>query len=355
MKPTLIYIYPSYSTFIQKDIDFLSNQYAVISPEQNWSNKKYIVFSFTSQFIFLIKNIVVSKAIIVMFAGYWSFFPALLGKLFGKPVYIILGGTDCVSFPTMNYGSLRKPLLKIFIKWSLILCKKAVPVHQSLVYCNYSYFQPEIYKHQGYKYFFPNISTLHKVIYNGFDAQFFGDEQVKKTHNSFVVIASVPDLMRYKLKGVDIVLQLAKNFPACSFSIIGMSLEVQEQLKPIPENVTIFPFMQQKDFKVFVNKHEFVLQLSVSEGFPNALCEAMLCKCIPIGSKVGAIPDIIGDTGYIIEHAEIEHVKQKIKTITELNSKERIELGEKARNRVIAEFNISKREKSFLELLNEDH
>ena len=53
------------------------------------------------------------------------------------------------------------------------------------------------------------------------------------------------------------------------------------------------------------NTHEYYLQLSSSEGFPNALGEAMACGCVPIGSAVGAIPEIIGYTGLLLERKEL--------------------------------------------------
>jgi glycosyltransferase involved in cell wall biosynthesis len=58
------------------------------------------------------------------------------------------------------------------------------------------------------------------------------------------------------------------------------------------------------------NRHEFYLQLSVAEGFPNTLCEAMLCGCIPIGSNVFSIPKIIGDTGFVLKHRNMDELKR---------------------------------------------
>ena len=118
MKPIIIYIYINPSSFVKKDIEVLSKQFKVKTLHQNWSKKQNTPLLFIQQFFYLLTNIFTCKAIFVMFGGYWSFLPALFGKIFGKKVFIILGGTDCVAFPSINYGSLRKKYLKIFISIS---------------------------------------------------------------------------------------------------------------------------------------------------------------------------------------------------------------------------------------------
>ena len=139
MQEKILYIYPEYSTFIGKDIRFLSKRFEVRSPAHNWSNKAATPLNFLRQLLFLCCHLRGSVAVFVMFGGYWSLLPALAGKVTGIPVFIIPGGTDCVSFPSLNYGSLRKPMMRTFIRWSFALCTELFPVHGSLVESSYSY------------------------------------------------------------------------------------------------------------------------------------------------------------------------------------------------------------------------
>ena len=102
---------------------------------------------------------------------------------------------------------------------------------------------------------------------------------------------------------------------------------------------------------IYLNKSEFYIQLSISVGFPNALCEAMLCGCIPIGSKVGAIPNIIDSTGFLMESSNNIYIKKEFKSILALNNLKRKELAQSARERVENEFHIEKRQNKFLDLI----
>jgi glycosyltransferase involved in cell wall biosynthesis len=351
MKKTVIYIYPWISSFIKKDIDFLSKDNIVKSPQHSWIDKKLIPIRFVQQFFFLINNLHSCQAIFVMFGGYWSFLPSLLGKLWGKPVFIIPGGTDCVSFPAFNYGSLRKPLLALFIKWSYQLSLRLIPVDESLAFSEYEYHEDCINYSQGFKYHFPQLKTPYTVVHNGFDPDFFGLSDKAKIHNSFIVVAAVNDMIRFKLKGIDIVFELAFEYSNCSFTIVGIQKSVTDQLGEVPENVQILPFLSQDQFIEYLYVSEFVLQLSVSEGFPNSLCEAMLCRCIPIGSSVGAIPLIIGDTGFVMKSSNMGYIKERFNEILELTPTKRAELGKNARKRIAEYFHISKREDSFRELM----
>jgi len=55
--------------------------------------------------------------------------------------------------------------------------------------------------------------------------------------------------------------------------------------------------------------------LSTSEGFPNALGEAMASGCVPIGSAVGAIPEIIGDTGIVLTKKNISILENQLQKL----------------------------------------
>ncbi len=352
MKEKILYIYPGNSTFIQKDITFLSRKFEVIVPAHTWTSKLETPLNFLKQFVFLSRHLQESRAVFVMFGGYWSFLPALAGKITGKPVYIIPGGTDCVSFPSLKYGSLRKPVMRTFIRWSFRLCKGLLPVDGSLVESDYLYHHGSGHSMQGYRHFFPEINTPFRVIHNGFDPDFFDSDPENKVKDTFIAVASVTSMMRLHVKGIDLLLFLAGQFSHCSFRVIGISDAVIRQLGPIPPNVALHPFLPQEQFRSFLAESQFVLQLSVSEGFPNALCEAMLCQCIPVGSAVGAIPEIIGETGFLVNSPDKDYLVNKFMEILATDSHKRRKLGLKARQRIADNFHIAKREKAYFEVLD---
>ena len=79
----------------------------------------------------------------------------------------------------------------------------------------------------------------------------------------------------------------------------------------------------------------------------------MLCHCIPVGSSVGAIPEIIGDTGFLAISSDKDYLRRRFEEILGTDSQKRRELGLKARQRIAENFHISKREKAFFEILEQ--
>lgn len=351
-KEKIIYISPGPSTFVQRDISLLRDKYRVVAFLYPWSPKAETPFLFFRQAMDLLWHLPSTKAVLIMFGGYWSLLPSILGKLLKRPVYIILGGTDCVSFPDLNYGSLRKPVLKTCIRWSFQLCKRLIPVDHSLVLSEYSYYEGCIYPKQGFRYFFPRLSTPYTVIYNGFDAGFWKrDPQIVRRRNSFITVGTITNETRYVLKGIDLIYTLAQHLPQSDFIIIGISDSMKNKMLPELPNIEIHPYMSPEEIRKMFSGTEFYVQLSISEGFPNALCEAMLCECIPIGSNVGAIPFIIENSGMIIPKRDVESIRDKLMPFLAMDSDEREALGRSARARIATHFTLLNRERALADLI----
>ncbi|MFN8319162.1 MAG: glycosyltransferase [Saprospiraceae bacterium] len=350
IKPYIIYEYADKASFVQKDIEILAIKYEVLSEDIDWKTKYKTPFNILVQTYFYIKNIKKSKAIFVMFGGYWALVPVIMAKYFKKPCFIILGGTDCMSFPSLNYGNLRIPLLRTILRKVYENATCLLPVHKSLIECDNNYYLQQESK-QGILNNLKGININFSEIYNGFNSKEFNKNEAKRKKNRFISIASIDSDIRYILKGGDLIFKLADIYPNYEFVLVGISENYLKKIKKIPQNLKIISFCHSEKIVDLLKSSTFYLQLSISEGFPNSLAEAMLCGCIPIGSDVGAIPEIIDDKSRIVKKRDIYEVCSIINTLLEKSEIELKSLSDHSYSRILNNFSIEKRQKSLLDII----
>ena len=346
----ILYISSGNPTFVLKDILLLSKRYIVKSLLYPW-NTVNTPLNFIRQFIYLILRKNKIDAIIIRFAGYWSVVPVLFGKILNKKVFIILGGTDCISYPQFNYGSLRKPLLKSAIFFSIKNATCLLPVHESLIDFTNSYYDNS---KQGIKNHFKPIKTDIRTIYNGYNPRVSQKtiENSIRNPNSFISVAFVNSKTRLILKGIDLILESAREFPEASFTIIGVAEKDKFQLD-IPSNVIIHPPMPNELLSEKYLQSEFVIQPSISEGFPNALCEAMSFGCIPIVSPVGAMPTITQNIGFTVKNRSTQALSLEIKNALSLTNDEKEKLRLLSHTQIVNNFSEKMRVSKLEQIIEE--
>jgi glycosyltransferase involved in cell wall biosynthesis len=341
MYKTIYYTASVQSSFVRKDKDLLRKHFRLIDVYFNAKFKWYIPLQLVKQFFTLLFNSKNADIFITQFGGYHSLMPGLIAKLFGKPYLIILGGADCVSFPSINYGNFRKSPLKQFTCWSYLLATHLSPVDESLVLGPYTYTNHD-YEEQGLLKFCPNTKAVIKVLNYGYNPEeFFPGET--RVPNSFIMVGYLKHANYYR-KGVDLIIGLAKANPDYKFTIVG-GTKKDIPYKEIPENVRFISSVSYSELKSLYAKHEFYLQLSICEGFPSSICEAMLCGCIPIGSNVAAIPKIIGNAGFILMKKDINELEVLVKKAVACK---KTLFSNHARNQIMTNFPKNEREKLIL-------
>lgn len=341
MKDKLLYFHAGKSSFVLKDIEILQEKYQVLDFFFDTANKKRYLVLLIKQKLFLLRHIFGTKLIVCQFAGNHTFLPILFSKLFFKKSIIVAGGTDCVSFPSIEYGNFYNKLLAFTTAYSFKKSHLILPVHETLVEYNYTY-QNNDFEKQGYRYFIPNIKTPYKVIYNGYDSNKWYCNSEKEKITFVTIGAGLGSRFGFKLKGIDLIFAIANHFPKAIFYIVGGKDIKQEA----PENVKLLDKIPNNKLRDFLNTKQFYLQLSMSEGFPNALSEAMLCECVPIVSNVGGMPDIVSDCGFILK---TKNENQLVDLVTQaINNPDLTILGKKARKRIKNNYTFEKRKELLL-------
>ena len=346
-KVRVLYFYATWSPFIAKDVEILETKYEVLIFQFNPKHKLYTIITFLSQILFLSKNLFESKLFVSQFGGLHSFLPAFFSKVFSTPSILIAGGTDCVSFPLLAYGNLRPGMLGTFTKLSHKLSTYIVPVDESLIYNKYNYKNPHAnFTEQGIKAFIPQLKSHTQVVYNGYD-DIAKNYPYSKKKSSFITIASgISSMSRYQLKGIDLFIEMAVNMPTSTFIVIGADTLPEKY----PANVQLIPFMDSTELIKHLLETEYYVQLSISEGFPNALCEAMVCSCMPIVTNVGAMPYIVQENGITISEKNVNVILKKLKAV----STEQIPIiAQNARESILTRFPLERRKKELLLLCDQ--
>lgn len=341
----IMYLTTVNSTFIQRDVEMLKEDNEVFHLWRKMSSDirgalNFITFHFQFLCSFWKYDIIMSR-----FVGYHTLIPFCISTIFRKKTVAILGGTGCHLFPEINYGSLRRRPLSVFTYYSIKIADLLLPVHESLILHKYSYLNTK-YKNQGIFGLRPKLNQKkYKVIHNGFNSNEFVDLGMKRESKSFITIVSDLNSVNYKLKGIDLIVELAKNRPDLKFYIIG-SVNYKFDYS---SNITFLGRMGQKDLVYALNTKQFYIQVSIAEGFPNALCESMLCGCIPIGSDVFSIPEIIDDTGIVLKSRDSFKLSSEIDVLL---NKDLEKLRENVRKRIIGNYSLNLRKSEFVKTLD---
>ena len=182
-----------------------------------------------------------------------------------------------------------------------------------------------------------------KLLYTGYDGSKFVPEYNK---DSIVLTVSIVDTYkRYEIKNVDFFLSVVETMPGIKFVAIG--IEKRFIKGNIPENLIIIERIPQEEVLGYYQKASVYVLFSLREGLPNSVCEAMLCGCIPVGSNKGGIPTAIGDCGYILDSLDPKKAKENIEEALESSLEQR----KAARQRIIENFSLDRRERNLSKLL----
>ena len=320
----LVVYYGNKSTFIQRDIDILSKHFDV---DEISIRKIGDVFS-------LIRKIRRNDVIYIWFAGKHAGISVFLAKLFGKKSIIVVGGYDAAKVPEINYGlwAVGSFLDKNLAKYALKYANKVIAVSKNLV--------DNLRK-------YVNIKMEILIVPTGYDYDFWNPNNTKK-ENIVLTVALINRPERIKLKGIDLFLKVASFCPNTKFLIIG----VKDKMKKIiinyvkSNNVEILPPLPPSELRKYYQKAKVFALLSLSEGLPNTLCEAMLCGCVPVVTNVGAMPEVVREYGFIVDRDE-KKICQAIKKAISLSP----ELRSVVRDKIIKMFPISEREEKLINII----
>ena len=104
------------------------------------------------------------------------------------------------------------------------------------------------------------------------------------------------------------------------------------------------------DIKDFLAIADLLALTSYVEGSPNVILEAMASNVPCLGTNVGEIKNIIGNTGYIVNPGDIVNIEKNLVNFFNLSKIQRSELMEKAKKKILNQFDINVIGKKWIKL-----
>jgi len=323
----VLFVHPTMSTFIESDLNLLRKNFDVKvvdvgSVKKNLSGKVSVLWRLASGALWC-------DISFAWFAERHAKWMVIFTRMLGKPSLVVVGGYEVAKVSEIGHGSLLDPSKAKMVKYILEKATKVLPVDGSL--------KEAAIKNLGVRG--DNIQTVH----TGHDSDKFKASGVKE---NMVLTVGFVNKITIKRKGLDVFVQAAGFLRDAKFVLVGSSRDNSiGELKSIASpNVEFVESVPHDQLVGYYQRAKVYCQLSLYEGLPSALCEAMLCECVPVGTKVSGIPTAMGDTGFYVPVRDPKGAADAIRAALQSDK------GKAARARIMSEFPVEKREAAIVEI-----
>ena len=144
-------------------------------------------------------------------------------------------------------------------------------------------------------------------------------------------------------KGVQYFLDAATVFlheQKAQFLIAGAGFEGYEE--KFPKQIRFMGTLSQNQLADLYGAADIFTSSSISEGFSNALGEAMANGCYPVATDVGDSKTIIHDVGRVIPSGSAEAIVEAWRDFLSLPAVQRLKLNQRAQDRAKNEYSLQK-------------
>tara|TARA_B100000809_G_scaffold208303_1_gene210920 strand:- start:1628 stop:2689 length:1062 start_codon:yes stop_codon:yes gene_type:complete len=346
----ILFVYTAFSSFVQQDYAILSEHNRVDRFQfQGTKRPARFIYQFVRQLFLLCLRGWRYDAFFIWFADYHSFLPVLFAKVTGKKSFLVAGGYDATAVEALDYGLFMKRNVRSFMgRKSFENCTRILPVDQSLIRNINTYAAARPFE-AGIAHFCKVSDDKFNTIATGYDSDKWKADESVTRDSSVVAVASIFGMNTWKLKGGDLLMDVARLLPQYHFYFYGVNENVGSKLTEqasIPKNFHIRGYVDNSQLPGIYSQHKVFAQLSMSEGLPNALCEAMLCGCVPIGSNVNGIPEVIGETGHVLTERNAREASIRIAQLLNAGG------NSKPRERIIRNYSLHQRKRKLRQLID---
>jgi len=325
-KPRVLIVHTGhFSIFADRDREILVKRYAVET------------FGFTGFGGWFDLRARMKSADIVIFwfvgrAAFMSMFPPPKGP----KIVSLVGGYESARIEEFGYGSALSFWKRRIIKSILRRSHRVIAVSNCTM------------RELGLNYDLPESHIT--VIYNAIDTRQF-IPPAQDAPRSGVFTAGHLDRVLIRKKGYDVLVDAARRLPDVRFAIAGRLVgpEVEEFVRCAPNNVDFLGEISQEELRLRIQSAKVYFQPSRHESFGVSVIEAMSCGCVPVVSNMGALPEVVGDSGYVLESLEIEHVTMVLRAALDAPP----EAHNRARAHVVEHFDIGLRGERLSKLIDD--
>jgi glycosyltransferase involved in cell wall biosynthesis len=259
------------------------------------------------------------------FASWHTLGPLLAARRLGKRSLLVVGGYDLACLPEIGYGQQRGGLRRL-------VSRAALRAADGLV-TNAEFSRREAEQNAGVP------PGRVRVIYHGLPDPLGALPAAPRRRQAL----TVGDVNRGNLtrKGLAPFVEAARALPDVEFVVIGgwQDDAIGALRRAAPANVVFTGRLSDAALWACYQEAAVYVQASRHEGFGLSVAEAMLAGCLPVVTRAGALPEVVGDCGVYAAAPTGPAVAAAIRTVLACPPC----APQAARDRILTQFCLEKR------------
>lgn len=281
----VLVIHPTPRPFIALDVEILQSAFTVRTARVRFTPRS----AFAADTLAALRNVLWADVVLAWFGGWHALLPFLVARMVGRRCAVIASGVDVAAVPSVDYGHMRPGWLRVVGRFVFRLAHRVFAVSAFTAQEAIRNARVPASKVTTIPHGVPPVPSRELSL-----------------DRSGVMTVATATARTVPLKGLTTFVRAAARLPDVPFSIVGGGdrATLRSIREDAPPNVTFVDWLAPHALRRRMQRCKVYAQLSAYESFGMALAEAMQCGCVPVVTRRGALPSVVGPVGWYVPYGD---------------------------------------------------